>query len=293
MTKFFTHDNVRFGYETSGAGSAVILLHGLGGDRSGALALADDQPGWQRIAFDQRGHGQTEFTEPEERFSFAVLANDLRALLDECGIDRAVLAGVSMGAGVALRFALDHLARVRALILVRPAWLHYAVTDNLRPYLEIARLLRAGPAEDALAEYRASADYARIKEASGHAAQTITAQFLAPTSAKRAARLDRMSISTPYSEPGELADITVPTWVIGCEEDFFHPMAFAAEWTRLIPGARLHKVISTAHDVPGHRQAVRDLTRRILVEIDEATQHGPPGDSLTKRSAHRERTAKE
>lgn len=293
MTEFFTHDNVRFAYETSGAGSAVVLLHGLGGDRSGALALADDQPGWQRIALDQRGHGQTEFTEPEDRFSFAVLANDLQALLDECGIDCAVLAGVSMGAGVALRFALDHLARVRALILVRPAWLHYAVPDNLRPYLEIARLLRAGPAEEALAEYRASAECARITEASGHAAQTIAAQFLAPAAAKRAARLDRMPTSTPYSEPGRLADITAPTWVIGCEEDFFHPMAFAAEWARLIPGARLHEVVSTARDVAGHRQAVRDLTHRILTEIDEATRHGPPGHSLTERSAPRERTEKE
>ena len=52
-----------------------------------------------------RGHGQTEACLDPSRISFAQFAEDLAVLLDSLNIERAVVGGISMGAGVALAFA--------------------------------------------------------------------------------------------------------------------------------------------------------------------------------------------
>ena len=75
------------------------------------------------IAMDCRGHGQTEANLDPSRISFAQFAEDLAMLLNSLSIERAVVGGISMGAGVALAFALAHPERVNGLMLVRPAWL--------------------------------------------------------------------------------------------------------------------------------------------------------------------------
>ena len=83
------------------------------------------------LALDFRAHGETEPLGPIEALAFATFASDLAAVMDAIGIESAVVAGVSMGAGVAARFALDHPDRVRALICIRPAWLDRPNPDNL------------------------------------------------------------------------------------------------------------------------------------------------------------------
>jgi pimeloyl-ACP methyl ester carboxylesterase len=61
---------------------------------------------------DFRGHEQTEASLEPARISFAQFANDLAMLLDSFRIPRAVVGGISMGAGVALAFALAYADRV-------------------------------------------------------------------------------------------------------------------------------------------------------------------------------------
>ena len=108
-------------YETCGAGPPLVLLH------NDALNLGV----WQRllphlalsfriIAYDRRGHGQTEIPPPEEPYTVDVLADDLRALLDALGVGSARLFGCSGGANVALAFTLAHPDRVSHLILAEP-----------------------------------------------------------------------------------------------------------------------------------------------------------------------------
>lgn len=252
------HDGIRFAMEIAGDGPTLVLLHGLGGDRSGGLELTDPIPDRRRLAIDQRGHGETEPVGPEDGFTFDVLAADLAAILDAQQLTGpVVIAGVSMGAAVALRFALIYRSRVRALALVRPAWIHEPMTDNLTPNVEVARLLRSLPAEEARAAFQASPTYARIAAVSGHAAASLSSQFLRPGAAERAVRLDRMPRSTPYTDPAELGLIAQPTLVLGCERDPLHPIDFARTWSRLIPGASLEWVVSSADDVERHRREVR------------------------------------
>lgn len=263
MIRQSSREGIRFIYEVIGSGVPVVLLHGLGGDRSGGLELCDD-PDIQRYALDMRGHGDTEPVGPDASFNFPELSADVEVFLDAAEVQRAPFVGVSMGAGVALRFALDHPDRVQALVLVRPAWLHTPMTDNLVPNVEVARLLRELGPIPGQAEFRASSLYAALEEVSPHAADSLASQFSRPHAVERAARLDRMPRSTPYTDPDELSRIRVPTMVVGCERDPFHPVEFAEEWARLIPGSAFEVVVSTAEDLPAHRAAVRCVVGSFL-----------------------------
>jgi pimeloyl-ACP methyl ester carboxylesterase len=101
-------------YETRGSGPAVVLLHGGGQDFTMWDSQMEPLAGAFRVTrYDARGHGRS--TAPIGPYS---MADDLRLVLDHIGADRAHLVGFSMGAGVALDFAVTHEARVLTLALI-------------------------------------------------------------------------------------------------------------------------------------------------------------------------------
>ena len=71
------------------------------------------------FAVTQRGHGNS--SKPETGYAPADFARDVAAFLDAVGLDSAIVVGHSMGSVVAQRFAIDHPARVRALVLEESA----------------------------------------------------------------------------------------------------------------------------------------------------------------------------
>src|SRR3954453_22635635 len=105
----------------AGEGTAVGLLHGLTATHryAGMGPRALERSGHRVISYAARGRGRSE---PAEPYDYPALAADLERVLDERGIERAVLAGASMGAHTIARFALDHPARVRAAVFITPAY---------------------------------------------------------------------------------------------------------------------------------------------------------------------------
>ena len=103
--------------DTGGNRPPLVLAHGLLMDNQ-MFAPQIEALGsrYRVIAWDARGHGETETT--DDPFSFSDLADDLKGLLDHLGIARAVIGGMSQGGFVALRFALKNPERVQALILL-------------------------------------------------------------------------------------------------------------------------------------------------------------------------------
>ena len=104
-------------------GSQVVLLHGWGGSaynfRHVLPALGD--AGLHAIAPDLRGHGGSAANDlPRGVFSSASMADWVKALLDELGIDRCVLVGQSIGGAIALDAASVLRERVAALVLLAP-----------------------------------------------------------------------------------------------------------------------------------------------------------------------------
>lgn len=101
-------------FDVRGSGPPVVLLHA--GDLD--LTMWDPQVGpltqsFRVIRYDARGHGRS----TARRGPYSTV-KDLRVLLDHLGVERAHLVGISMGAGVALDFAVTYPARVSKLALV-------------------------------------------------------------------------------------------------------------------------------------------------------------------------------
>src|SRR5260370_4053362 len=99
-----------------GRGEPLILIHGL----------ADDHRAWRRalpglllrhriLMYDLRGHGETTLGRPDG--TLGQLGTDLASLMDATGVDRAHIAGFSLGSTIPIRMAIDHPEKVRGLVL--------------------------------------------------------------------------------------------------------------------------------------------------------------------------------
>ena len=98
-----------------GAGTPMVLVHGLGGNQREWEGVASELAGQFRlITFDQRGHGESSCSLD---YSWATRVDDLVALLDEMELHDVTLVGHSLGAGVALEGA-NRIDDCRALALI-------------------------------------------------------------------------------------------------------------------------------------------------------------------------------
>lgn len=102
--------------EWPGKGPAIVCIHGLTANHTCWASLADTfSPAHRLIAYDLRGRGGSD--KPPTGYSLEIHGQDLGALLDHFGLKRAILAGHSLGAHIAVRFAARQPGRVSRLIL--------------------------------------------------------------------------------------------------------------------------------------------------------------------------------
>jgi pimeloyl-ACP methyl ester carboxylesterase len=113
-------DSVDIHYDIHGAGPAVLLSHGFSASsamwQSNVPAIA--AAGRQVITWDMRGHGRSASPDDPALYSEALTVADMDALLDVAGVERAVIAGMSLGGYMSLAYRLAHPARVAALVLI-------------------------------------------------------------------------------------------------------------------------------------------------------------------------------
>ncbi len=104
------------------SGLPVLLVHGFASKRRTNWV----SPGWMRafagagrrvIAFDHRGHGESEVSYVEADYDEGLMAGDCVAVLDACGVREADVFGYSMGAMVTVRLLEDTPDRVRRAVL--------------------------------------------------------------------------------------------------------------------------------------------------------------------------------
>jgi pimeloyl-ACP methyl ester carboxylesterase len=115
-------DGVRIVYETWGEGPALVCCHAFAVDRTmWDLQRARFSESHRLITFDQRGCGESDHPAVEpgkpDPYTIDTFADDLRGILDDLGIERASVLGLSMGAATALRFAIRWPERVERLVL--------------------------------------------------------------------------------------------------------------------------------------------------------------------------------
>jgi pimeloyl-ACP methyl ester carboxylesterase len=240
-----TPDGVTLAGEQDGGedAHAIVLLHGLTATRRyvvmGSRLL--ERSGYRVVAYDARGHGQSTAAPTPSAYGYEQLADDLTAVLDVLGIERAALAGASMGAHTILRFALAHPERVAALGIVTPAFDPDAApgAGPEGDRVALARGLRAAGVDGFLAAY----DFSGVPPAWRETVERVVRQRLAAHAHPDAVAdaMEVVSRSPPFQSMGELARIDVPTVVVGSrdEVDPGHPLALAERYAAAIPGATL------------------------------------------------------
>lgn len=121
MPQFTSFDGVKLYFEDEGSGTPVVLLHGLSSSTKGnwrdpGIWDALRASGNRVLGFDARGHGRSDKPHDSSAYDDDAMVRDVGAFLDHVGLDRTDLAGYSMGAGTALRFAARD-DRLRRLVL--------------------------------------------------------------------------------------------------------------------------------------------------------------------------------
>jgi pimeloyl-ACP methyl ester carboxylesterase len=223
----------------------VVLMHGL--TMTSLQAFAATSPilaaGFRAIAYDARGHGASDPAGGPEEYDYELLLEDLLAVMDSCRAERAVVAGISMGAHTALRLGLEEPDRIVGLVAVSPA---YDPRDH--------------PGKENLAEAIALAEGVRARGAAGFAAATShpaglprdaatlsTAEVLTRRSFERHAHpeaiADALECSLrcrPFGTFEELAAIDAPTLVVGTHDDLDkrHPLALAETYAAALEGCK-------------------------------------------------------
>ena len=254
----------RLAYQVSGAGPAVVLVHGFGLDMRMWDAQAEHLTlRFQVVRYDCRGFGASGPFDPAVPYTHA---GDLLDLLDHLAIDRAVLAGLSFGGRIAMQAALAAPRRVRGLALLD------AVLDDVPWDAESAEGLQEA-----------------ARQAQQHGLLAGRTAWLAHplfAAAKRqpavASALADMVAGYPgqhwtghdphrQSEPrliDVLEQLAVPALVAVGEQDVPCFRELSAVLARRIPAARHHVVAGVGHMItmeqPG---AVNDLLTQFLDQL--------------------------
>ena len=113
-----TDDRVRLYYEERGRGTPLVLAYGIGGNtKMWDVNVPGLAAGHRLILWEPRGHARSDAPADPAKYSFQRWALDLKAVLDHLGLRRAHLGGLSLGAGIATRFALRFPRRARSLVV--------------------------------------------------------------------------------------------------------------------------------------------------------------------------------
>jgi pimeloyl-ACP methyl ester carboxylesterase len=259
----FTHNGFRLWFELIGAGRPLVLGHGLSADVEQIKQLIGDIPGWQIIVWDCRGHGRTEPDPVASQLGFDQFAADLGALLDHISVKRAVIGGLSMGAGVAARFAADHPDRTDGLILLRPAWTDRPHPPGLAWIERIGQMLQEVGPDDT---ERWLADH--TSNLSAEMLEGLRQQCRKPRARERAARLTVMPAQAPVTEEKGMAHLAeVPALLTFCPQDPIHPADVAEWWASRLSQAILHELPERVAPADAHRLEMRRRLSQFLQSL--------------------------
>jgi pimeloyl-ACP methyl ester carboxylesterase len=267
---FIESDGIRFHYALSGAarGPLVAFQHGLGGDVSQPHGILGDSADLRVLSFDCRGHGRTGPLGPLERLTFSSFADDLRAVLDALRVDgRLVVGGISMGAGVALNFALRNPARVHALILSRPAWLDVPCPPNLEIFRTLSRWLKEEGPQRAEELLLADPEFRRIQMVSRDNAASILRQLKRPGLEATIATLASLPADAPCPFPEGWRELRVPALVLVNELDALHPVEYGRRLAAGIPVAQLVEITPKEHDPALHARKAREAIEAFIERL--------------------------
>lgn len=249
----------------------IVLLHALGCTAylSWAMSIGELSRTYRVVTMDQRWHGRG-IRSP--RFRFADCADDVAAVLDELGVERAVVAGYSMGGAVAQLMWRQHPERVAGLVLCSTA----------RNYRGASRERLFFPVLTAAMHPLSSHALTRVERVAAGLPETPSMEIADPASWGRAEFRSTSAWSMPevlgelgrFNSADWVGGIDVPTAVVVTTSDRTIPERRQRRLAAAIEGATVHEapgghasiVLGAATWVPVFLGAVTDVVDRSVAE---------------------------
>ena len=236
---FVKTDKAEIYYESHGEGSPIVLAHGAGGN---TLVW------WQQIAhfacrhkvvaFDHRGWGRSKCA-PEHRHA-RYFADDMRAVMDAAGVERAAIVCQSMGGWTGMQFTLANLARVSCLVLSgTPGGVQTPSVIEARQARARSRTIDLDRPIPWNEPHLALAPNAFDKEAA--------MAFLYRQMSGLNPPIGDTGTGDIGVSPEVLSDFTIPTLMVAGAQDRIFPLAVLREVSQVIPGAQLYIIGEAGH----------------------------------------------
>ncbi len=205
-------------YEIHGDGEPLILLHGGLGATGMFAEILPALSKWRRvIAVDLQGHGRT--ADIDRAMTFEAMADDIAGLCRHLRLERANVMGYSLGAGVALRTAIEHPRLVNRLVLVSTAFKR----DGWYPEI-LSGMDRMGPeAAEPMKQTPMYEMYARVAPRPGDWARLLT-------------KIGQL-VTKEYDWSREVAAMKTPTMLVFGDADAVRP-AHAVQFFELMGGGK-------------------------------------------------------
>ena len=261
-------DGTKLFWGVRGHGSAIVLTDGIGCD---GWAWTGVQPALaqhhQTVHWHYRGHGRSGPPQERRRIDIVAHALDLFSVLDNLGIEKAILTGHSMGVQVCLEAYRQRPERVNGIILVCGSYGRVTKTfhgnDSLETILPVARTL--------VKKYSGIVRgiWGRMPPRLSYQIAKLTGEIdaLAMSEDEFMAYIDHLASMDPglflamlehagtHTAEDMLENITVPTLIISGELDTFTPAVISATMAEKIPGAELFEVRGGTHSAPVEQPA--------------------------------------
>jgi len=238
-------NNTNIAYSDHGIGLPVIFLHAFPLNRSmweGEMIALLQEQAYRLISLDWRGFGESDI--PNDISPMTLFADDVAALMDLLGIEKAILCGLSMGGYATFAFLRQYSQRIAGLILAdtRPGADTPEAQANRENVARLAETQGTGAVADLqvprLISDATRQDHPEIEIRIRQMIEAATPRGIAAASRGMAQRQDATEL---------LPGITFPTLVIVGEQDALTPPAAAQEYAALIPGAQLVVIPQAGH----------------------------------------------
>jgi len=252
----------------TGAGPDFVFQHGLLGDAAQPAEMFPVGAPFRMLTVECRGHGKSEAGD-HAVFSIATFADDVGEVIEARGSAPVIIGGISMGAAIALRLAVTRPDLVRALVIARPAWMTDAAPPNMRAYAEVGELLARLPPAEARKRFERSDTAAWLRSEGPENLASLLGFFAREPAAVTSALLTRIAADGPGIAASDLSALRVPALVIGQPRDPLHPLSYAEQIAKMLPGALFERVVSKAEGRQGHATEFRNALRRFLTSLAE------------------------
>ncbi len=258
MPTLRTDDAVNLYYEQAGNGTPIIFVHEFAGDyRSWESQMRHFSRRYRCITYSARGYLPSDVPDGSQRYSQQRVRDDILALQDGLGIDKAHIVGCSMGAFAALHFGMEYCTverTARALSLTLIGCGSGAHPNAHRQFKQESTLLADAIRRDGMAELAATYGHgpSRVqyqnKDPRGFA--EFAAQLAEHSAAGSANTMQGYQGQRPslYDLTQRMDAIDVPVWVVSGDEDepCLEPSLLIK---RVVPKAGLAIIPKTGHAV--------------------------------------------